>query len=457
MARRTARAEMGEALALDEAAALKEKAAGRLAKADALLHGEEDVSHEPSPEDFPQGSFSDSPPPAEPTKIDRVLANIGGEGKFEVYKHDGAVRAKVGIYPIEEWPDMMESIARTHNGGTFTVVFKDRGGRIQGQDTQTYDSRAYSSKDAPAASPKESGLEKVIELMMAQQRDSREELSLARAENSKLMLALIERGNARTPASEMADMVKAVKDIIGPGASDPMKGLKDTVEMLAMLKEESPLGEPASPIMTAVDKALGILGPIFSAWAKKLEVPQGASRLQAGATPAALRLGHTPVLPPRPAPGASALGGAQAGPTAPLGGPTMALGAVPVPAPAPDPRMSVYAEQLLSSVLLGARAEAVAGFICDSILDADLDGLEEMANDPGLISGLIAAEPKLGQHQGWLIVMARNLKERIEARYEVDDGSEEILPDGPSPEPIAEVVPAPSGNGSQPEKKEVQP
>jgi hypothetical protein len=101
---------------------------------------------------------------------------------------------------------------------------------------------------------------------------------------------------------------------------------------------------------------------------------------------------------------------------------------------------------------VGARAEAVAGFICDSISDEDLEQLDEMADDPGLITGLISAEPMLSEHQGWLIAMVKDLQGRVGERF--DDIEEKSTPTPTSadaPAPIeAQAAPAPEPSVAAP-------
>jgi hypothetical protein len=94
---------------------------------------------------------------------------------------------------------------------------------------------------------------------------------------------------------------------------------------------------------------------------------------------------------------------------------------------------------------MGSRAEAVAGFICDSVPDNELESLDDLATDPLLLTSMTKSEPKLARYQGWLVSLLRDLQERVQARYsDMAEGEEE------TPE-----VASPSGNGNTPEGAEV--
>lgn len=224
-----------------------------------------------------------------------------------------------------------------------------------------------------------------------------------------------------------------------------MSTLKETVELLHALKEDNPVGEPPSPLNTAIDKAFVLLTPLLGVWAKKLAEPEAGSppAIQPQlASPAAMPQEPTQGLPPSPAPKALAgPGGAQASsPSTPV-----------------DPRVAAYATQLLQAASQGARPEAIAGFIVDSVPEADLPDLYEMVTDPGLISGLVASEPKLSVHNGWLVNLVRTMKERLEEIFDSGEDEEEA-PGSPASAPAATLssqAPAPGSNGGKPEGVEV--
>jgi len=94
----------GETEALAENADKRLDAARKIAKANAIMA--ESEGEETPPETPP---MTPSPEQIEPSKMERIMLELGGEGKFTVEKIVAGRPIKVGVYPIADWPTRWRS------------------------------------------------------------------------------------------------------------------------------------------------------------------------------------------------------------------------------------------------------------------------------------------------------------------------------------------------------------
>jgi len=403
----TAARELGEAEVLEEAADKKLQAARKMARANAMLQTDPD----PGPQGTdggPEGAAGfltdpDPAPMAEPSKMDLILEKIGGEGKVEISRMVAGQWSKCGVYPIEDFPDILETLAIKKNGGTFKTVFKDRGGLIRGQDTQTFDAETYGSM-RKEDSVQSDALSFMKDQLVAQQR----EITTLRSEQMTMLLKMMESSQARQShtASELSELMKVSRDM-NPPPKSPFESMKEVLEMVAIFRTDGVVGEPPDPLTLAIDKGLRILEPLLGAWAAKLaqqgtEVPSASSGA-AGGLALQPQAGQRALPPPAAAP-APSLPAAQG----------------------MDPGVVKYAQSLYQFASQGASFKAVAESILTlATSDEDLNQLDTLVSDPGLVAQLLKAEPRLLDHQGWLASLMAHLQSELK---EMED-------QGPAPEP----------------------
>jgi hypothetical protein len=388
--------ELGEAEVLSEAGRKRLEAAHNIARADAIIksrrHQEEPEPEEEGSEDVPAEFASQPEPQPEPemSKMDRILERIAGEGKFEVYKCVAGVDAKIGIFPISDYPDRMDTVAREHGGGTYKLVFKDRGGLIRGQDSLTYDPKAYRKEDSPAAVS--DNMSRMFEMMEKREQALQLEIASLRREQTAMMMKMLEgkATESSRSADEMLMLLKAAREFAPKSPTDSMKELLE----VASLFRESPVVEPQSPIQTAIDKAFTMLTPLLAAWAKKL----GSAPGQPGG----------PLSLPAPGPG-------QGAPVqvSPAGGPPPTSPAHAASPAQPDPRLAQYAASLFGAVSAKQTPETIGQTILDLVPDEDLEALKAMVTDPAFAARLIAIEPRLKEHQAWLASLCLHIQSNI--------------------------------------------
>lgn len=408
--------------------------------------------------------------PEAPSRLDIVLESVKDQGKFEVFRQSaGGQRAKVGVYPINEYPDKMEAIAAQYKGGTFTIIFKDAHGRIRGQDTQTFDAQAYSTASAapePRPDPAASMMERLIERMDARDREFQAEMRVLREQSHAQTLEMMKLMAAR-PAegggTTMAEAIRLVRELTPP-PSDPLASLKGTVEMIAMLKDGAGPSEPQSPWVIALEKGLEVLQPLLSVLATKVAQPGPASagRRAISGPVAAKTPGATTSLP--------AVGGGDASQArTPVPSPSSAPTALP-PSPAPnaapiegvvlpnppDPQMQEYAVKLHQAAIAQVRPSIVATLIVDSVTEDMVDQFEAMLEDPNLVPLLIAYEPKLAAHKVWLDNVMKEVEEKFDETWPNEPEAEpQAAPAAPvsageeasaasEPAPAAPAAPAPA-------------
>jgi hypothetical protein len=397
--------QVAEAQMLEEAADTKLKAAEKMARANRLM-ADQDPEPDPDPIQDRHARFTPfMPPEADPgpaplSRIEQVVDEMRGQGKFEVYKLIGSNKSKVGVYALEEWPDLMDSIAQENGGGTFRIVFKDERGLYVASDTQTFDTKSYGKPH----SNEDSGLGKLLERMEQREEKMATQMEQMRAENMRLLLSIVEKSNS-APARSTSELVELMKFMREnqPEARSPIDSIKEILELAAVVKEEAGATEPEHPLVAAIDKVFKTIQPFIGAWAQKVAQTPAATPARAllPSNPASTGAlvaseAHAPMIPNQPV----AVGGPAESP------------APAAPAPV-DARLLQYAQSLLAQAELDASFEAVGDSILNLTPDANLDSLAEMVNDPAFVGLLIAAEPKLVKHQRWLVELSRYISNEL--------------------------------------------
>ncbi len=82
-------------------------------------------------------------------KIEAIAEELDPTAKFHVWRVDNGKKFKVGDWPITEWPDRMEEVARTAGGGYFLIIFKNEHGDEVRRVTQAFDPKFYGKPDNP--------------------------------------------------------------------------------------------------------------------------------------------------------------------------------------------------------------------------------------------------------------------------------------------------------------------
>ena len=374
-----------------------------------------------------------APPAALPevSRLDNILAQVTDEGKFEVHRQVGGSSMKVGVFPISEYPDRLETIASEYKGGTFKVTFKDRGGRIRGQDTQTFDAKAYGSDRSEPARESEDRSSHIMERMMerleAREIEQRREMAEVRLESQRMMLEMMKLASGnRDQGMSVLDAIKVGKEMAG-SASDPVESMSRLMEAMALMKDGVGKTEPQSPIVFAIEKALEVVSPILAVWAQKASAsPLANPRVPAPGAEAPRR-----VLPP---PAARVTPPAQAASPAPEP-------SIPTPAPTPDkpidPQIQEYAVQLLTAAKTGMRPSLLAQLIVDGVPEEGADAFENMLDDEQTIPNLLRAEPQLVPYAGWLSSLMVELRDYYDSVTAEDpaDAAPDAAPAPLSPAP----------------------
>ena len=378
-----------------------------------------------------------APPPILPeiSRLDNILAQITDEGKFEVHRQVGGSSMKVGVFPIAEYPDRLETIAAEYKGGTFKITFKNPGGQIKGQDTQTFDAKAYGSERTDPARESEDRSSHIMERMMerleAREIEQRREMAEVRLESQRMMLEMMKLASGNQNQNQglgVIDAIKLGKEMAG-SASDPVESMSRLMEAMALMKDGVGKSEPQSPIVFAIEKALEMVSPIVAVWAQK-----------ASASPRA--------NPPVPAPGAEAPRRELPPPAARVTPPAQAASPAPLPAqplpssPLPiDPKVKEYADQLLAAAKTGMRPSLLSQLIVDSLPEEGFQAFEEMLDDEQTITNLLNAEPQLTPYAGWLSTLMVELRDYFDSITAEDptDGPLDATPPAPAPAPSAPV------------------
>jgi len=422
----------------DEAeASLQGEAASRMSAAALELEKARRLAHSAS---APAEDESE-PAPEAPSRLDTILETIADQGKFEVYRQvGGGNKSKVGIYPINEWPERMETIASTYKGGTFTIIFKDAHGRIRGQETQTFDAVAYSAGSAPSQERGSDVVDRILERMESRDESNRRDMAALQAENSKMMLEMVKLV-AQRPAAEAAqapsfpEMLKLIKDLT-PAPVDPLASLKGTMEMIVMLKDGAAVTEPQSPWVVALEKGIDLLTPIISVLAQKAGSSGRVSARPGGLSPVAPA--DVRRLPPAAGEDLKVV---------PAKAPALNPPAPEAAAPEPmviDPGMKEYASRLLGAAAGQVRPSIVAQLVVDAVTPESVEEFEAMIENEKILDILLAAEPRLSAHRLWLEQVLNETQEKFDEAYPPETEGPGTVDAAPAPAMAPAPIPAPA-------------
>lgn len=395
---------LAEAKLLQQAAEIKEDAAERLANAAATLEAAEggEAIFEPEPTPAPEAPSSGK------RKLDEILAELQGEGSFEVYHIQHGEDVKVGQYDIDQYPQQLEYIAKQKSGGQFKIRFRDSQGKHAGQLTRSFDSETY--RTITAANPGGPvDMIRFMEMQAAERRESerqreaeRREFQLqmerSRAENQAMMFKMIEALKPATtaPATSLTEIAGVMKTIqaLTPQPQNPLHSVKELLEAVSLLREDTEI-EVSPPWMKALDKAFAILTPIVKATAEKMA---GAAQM-----PPAPGAGTPRVLP------------------APNPGPAVAV-VEPLPQSPVVTLAKAYAPKLFEAAQAGVSPENLAPMIADAVnipgSEADKEALLAFVEDETAVSEMLKAEPRLVPFKVWLESFAEELLEALDPQPE---------------------------------------
>ena len=401
--KKTATEIKAEAKAIREATEEKKKALDGMADVEARerdLLGEDDAA--PTPTDVPE---------PEPTKLDFILAEIKGDGFFTVAYMSGAGEHKMGQWPISDYPDQLEVLARQKGGGTFKVQFRNGDGHYKGQMTRSFDKDSYAGFKTPEAVPTNghgadnSGLTQVLEVMMK-----------AQQQQTTMMVELFKAQNQGGGLMKSASDVVAIAKLFQGEKKSPFSELREMVSMLNSLKEEA---EEDTPLERTIDKVFGVLGPLLEA---------GAARL--GATQAAG--GERPALPAPDHPG----------------GPPRA--AAPASPPTKEQQViAAYCQHLKHAITGGAPPGATATIVVASCSkEQDRRDLYDFCSNTENLEKMVAYDHQLSSHIQWLTEFMSEVVDNLDemarpVATEVSEEGPEVVADPRTDEGATDPVPEP--------------
>lgn len=327
-----------------------------------------------------------------------IIEGLDDDGKFWVYRMDEKGRsAQVGTYPLADWPDRLEELARELGGGTFRISFRNAKGHPIKQVTQTFDTKAYARKTEGQES---SG---VVSLMLAQAQEARREAAEARRENSDLMKTIL--AALMAPKQENG-LFKSAQDVAAIGAmfksndkSDPMEMFKLGMDMALRMSEGK---EPSSTLDRVLET---VAGP--------------AAALMARMVPA-----NRPAPPPR----APALGTV---PQPILSAPEPVKPAAEVPPADPvkeHPFYKKYVPKILAAAKAGDDPKEWAEYISDLIPAIYHPQLVALMEKPDLVEFLGSYELEARDYAVWIV----NVRDAIMGMFPPEEGAEKVpIPGGP--------------------------
>jgi hypothetical protein len=399
-----------EAERISEAAEKLQTALKAKAKAE-RLQADLSPEREAPAQDAPGEIFTPSPTIGS-AKLDQVLSELNGEGCFEVFRVEGNTDSKVGIFAIAEWPEQIELIAKEYGGGTFKIRFKDSEGHYAAQMTRTFDKKAYGGAVMPAQNGG-GDLSAFVKVMMERESaHQREMMSLMQQSHQATLEAIKASSAPRESGLSKAIEEAMVKKLLAEDKSDKksfMEEAQGMLETLALFRESIPTAEPQHPLHLAISEAIKLAKPLIEVGLKRLANP----------VPTGSLVPKVPALPGKT--GTSVPVPASVSPTSAV--PVVPAKDSPVPVDSPTPTkagedpmptaetlsLKGYAKDLLQVAVMGAKPEAIAGFIYQQTPEDKLDELEQSVNDPQIVGKLGSVEPRLVPYQAWLTELFKEL------------------------------------------------
>jgi hypothetical protein len=363
-------------------------------------------------QDMPSGApqILEAPPAAtvsEVKTVEEVVAQLTAEegGRFEVYRVVGGLDRKVGSYPIGDYPSKLDLIAAELNATELRVKFRcPNTGQVLKQTTHYFEPKAQGATDTVANGGNGADMARILEAMERRDAQYRQDMREMQERMFNLQLKMVENAGQNNGFIKSAQDMKALMEVMGESKKpSTMESLRDFIECVNMFKSgEVVPTEPRPPWMEAIDKVFQMVKPLIEVGAAKL-----AGGLASARPPMAALTG--PEVTPS--------SGVRAVPTAPASSGDVEM-----------QRIKVHAQTLLEAATKGLTPSSVAAFIVENIkTEEDEKQVRFFATDPGIVSTLIMAEPRLIPYQAWLAQMVMTLREEV--------GPEEI--------PTAQVPPAP--------------
>jgi hypothetical protein len=388
-----------EAKRLGAAAERKRKALEQMAENQQLEAEllESGAAADMTPEDM-------APSPESPRLV--AILSESADGSFCVHKIDRGVASKVGQFPITEWPDAMDNVAREAGGGTFRITFRRPDGTTAGQQTQTFDPKFYRARnDAPA------GMDPMMALMIESMKESKRDI----LEMMKMFMSGGQQGGLIKTASDLSAILplfipKQEKSV------DPqtlMEMLKTGIELGREVK-----GEAEAPGGGSITER--IVGHLVNALGKPLAAQVAATMLP-GMTPGTRAATPKALTDPAAA-------------TAPAAPQITKTEEAPV-----DPSIlkikshflyKLYAPSILNAARNGDDAKEWAGQILERVPDSWDGMVYDLVSRPDVLEYLALFEPTVNQFQEWFKQLAESIKNSFEPAAPEATAS---VPEAPAP------------------------
>lgn len=311
------------------------------------------------------------------------VRELSGEenARWEAFNTTQGTPVKLGTFPMEDFSERLEELARRIGGGVIKVKLLHANGAYSKQQIFTFDSKTYGAPEntSLAQAPIRDNLDGMLRLMEAKEDRWRQELAAERASSREMMLEMMRMNRSNPATSTPIGELKAMMELVAP--KSPMDSISEVLQMLATLRDGDPVA-PKSPMEKAIDKAIMLLEPLI-----KVGVGRLTAALPGGGQ------GTVPALATLPAPVSSpesAAPGAASSPT-------------PSPEMSPEEKsLKVYGEQLLGFINGGMSPDTVSSMLMDGMNAGVAGQLLPVFKNPETVGNLVKGTPGLEQHRDWL-------------------------------------------------------
>jgi len=282
--KRTITSEEADTTRIENLAARKRQALEELAEVRSM---ETDLEGEDGAEVSPPDGQIENP------RVTEILSEIENAGTFCVYKLDRGMPSKVGQFPVSDWPDAMDKLAREAGGGTFRIQFRNSDGRQVGQITQTFDPKFYKA-DVPPTNPADGSLALLVESIRESKRDMLEMMKL-------FMSRPADNGLIKT-ANDLAALVPLLKGKENGGVENMIELFTTALELGKKIGTESAGGSDGESITGRIVSTLinAVGKPVADQLARSLVTGQAPRKALPGAVPKSVVTAPVPdaVTPP---------------------------------------------------------------------------------------------------------------------------------------------------------------
>lgn len=363
--------ESGEVDKLEELNARRKKA---LAEAADLLRQEQDLERARNGDAPEQFAPEEGTPVSE--ELAAVIEGLDDGGKFWVDRIDERGRAaKVGAYPISDWPDRMDDIAKEAGGGTFRISFRNVKGHPVKQTTQTYDPKFYRKADEPRA---QGGNGEIVSLVSSMQSSLTQVMEQSRRDSMDLMKTVLTALGSKPSGPDYKE-IALLGELFSRGKTggDSAEALMKGIELGMSLKEGQ---EPSS----TADRLLETLGPAAAQLLSRIPAPRPATPARPAALPAPLTDAPVIAAPAEPAkPAVSVEEAAKA-------------------AVKEHPFYKTYVPKILAAAKAGEDVKEWSETVCDLIPAVYHPKLLDLLQKPDLVEFLGTYEPEARNLAVWI-------------------------------------------------------